>query len=110
MTELEVGMVIYAETRFGDKLTKGEITRTTKTQAIARLSTGCEYRFNKMQERKHFYEKGNLSGLRDIYRIATPELDERYYKQQLVDRYKKIEPEKLSVTELKEIIVIAAGK
>ena len=110
MIELEVGMVIYAETRFGDKLTKGEIIRTTKTQAIAKFSNGCEYRFYKKQNNNHFYEKGNYNYLRDCYRVSSTELDEKYYKQQLVQRYKEIEPEKLSVTELKEIIVIASDK
>ena len=105
--ELKEGMIIYRESRFGNNLYKGEIIRTTKTQAIAKLSNDCEYRFDKVQENNYFYEKGNYNYLRDCYRIATPELDERYYKQQLVQRFNKIEPEKLSITELKRIVSIA---
>ena len=54
-----------------------------------------------------FYEKGNKNYLRDCYRVATPELDERYYKQMLVNKYSKIVKEELTIDQLKRIISIA---
>ena len=105
--ELKEGMIIYRESRFGNNLYKGEIIRTTRTQAIAKLSNDCEYRFDKEQKNYYFYEKGNNDYLRDCYRFATPELDERYYKQMLVNKYSKIVKEELTIDQLKRIISIA---
>ena len=105
--ELKEGMIIYTESRFGNNLYKGEIIRTTRTQAIAKLSNNCEYRFDKEQKNDYFYEKGNKNYLRDCYMVATPELDERYYKQMLVNKYSKIVKEELTIEQLKRIISIA---
>jgi hypothetical protein len=105
--ELKEGMIIYRESRISDNLYKGEIIRTTKTQAIAKLSNNCEYRFDKEQKNDYFFEKGNNNYLQDYYRISTPELDERYYKQMLVNKYSKIVKEELTIDQLKRIISIA---
>jgi hypothetical protein len=110
MIELKEGMTIYRESRFGNSLYKGEVIRTTKTQAIAKLQNGLEYRFNKMQNSSYFYEKGNYNYYRDCYHVSTPELDERYKIQFLVLEYKKIDPEKLTSKQLNDIINISKRK
>lgn len=105
--ELETGMVIYEERPYSNILRKGEIVRTTKTLAIALFSNGLEYRFNRIQEKSFFYEKGNNNYIKKRYYAATYELNEKYYRQQLLTLYKKIEPDKLTITQLRKIIYIS---
>lgn len=110
MIELKEGMTIYAE-GYSGTLQKLEITRTTKTQALAMSRSGCEFRFNKLiTETMHFYEKGAVGYNKTLFYIANEELEQRYYFQNLVNAYKKIEPEKLTKEQLKAIINIAKGK
>lgn len=105
--ELETGMVIYEEQPYSNILRKGEIVRTTKTLAIAMFSNGFEYRFNKIQENSFFYKKGDKSYIKNCYHTATYELDKKYYRQQLIKRYKDIEIDKLTIIQLRKIIDIS---
>jgi len=107
MIELKEGMVIYAES-FSGTLQEFVITRTTKTQAIAKANSGGEFRFNKViSETMPFYEKGAYGYTKPRFYISTPELQQKIYFQRLVKAFRKIDPEKLDIIELREIISIA---
>ena len=107
MIELKEGMVICAE-GFSGTLQEFVITRTTKTQAIAKANSGGEFRFHKIiSEAMPFYEKGAYGYDKPKFYISTPELQQKIYFQRLVRAFRKIDPEKLGIIELREIISIA---
>ena len=107
MIELKEGMVICAE-GFSGTLQEFVITRTTKTQAIAKANSGGEFRFNKViSDKMPFYEKGAYEYNKTKFYISTEELQQKIYFQRLIRAFRKIEPETLGIIQLREIISIA---
>lgn len=107
MIELKEGMEICAEC-FSGTLQEFVITRTTKTQAIAKANSGGEFRFNKViSEAMPFHEKGAFGYDKPKFYISTPELQQKIYFQKLIRAFRKIDPEKLDIIELSDIISIA---
>jgi hypothetical protein len=104
---LEEGMVIYNQRSVHNVLERYVITRVTRTQAI--IDHGkYETRFDRdIKDRTWFYAKGDSSGYsRSSYCIATPELDEKYYRQRLVYTIGKVDMTTLSTEKLKQIYAI----
>lgn len=104
---LEEGMVIYEENLLPTALHKYTVSRVTKTQAI--ISHGhYETRFDRdVGTLGCFYAKGSSTYSRSCYKVATPELDEKYYRQGLLKAINKIDLTELSTKQLERIYAIA---
>lgn len=107
--KLEVGTVIYAQTRY-DGLCRHTVSRVTPTMAFVSIREGVEIKFNREVDESYFTKKGERHSWESpTYHVATTELDEKYNRQCLVRAAEKVfsTAGKLSNDQLERIIAIA---
>lgn len=105
---LEIGTVLYRtgfSYRGTQNITRYVVKRHTKTQAVASLEdqhSTSTYRFLiDVPDQGNIYAIGD--GYRSSFRVATPELDERYETNQLAAKLARVDFASLSVERLREI-------
>lgn len=105
---LEIGTVLYRRSLSYsgvETLTRYVVKRHTPTQAVALLEdqhSTSTYRFPiEVPDQGNIYAIGD--GYRSSFRVATPELDEKFEKQQLSAKLSRVDFASLSVERLREI-------
>lgn len=106
---LEIGTVLYRRNLSYsglETLARYVVKRHTKTQAVASLEDGTGRasiaRFPiEVPDKEKIYAIGE--GYSSPFRVATPELDEKFEKQQLSAKLSRVDYASLSVERLREI-------
>lgn len=111
---LEIGTVLYRRNlSYGgvETLARYVVKRHTPTQAVASLGDERHtsiYRFPiEVPDQRDIYAIGD--GYRSPFRVATPELDERYETNQLAAKLARVDFASLSVERLRAISEVIYG-
>jgi hypothetical protein len=103
---LEKGMVIYCSRMYSENYMKCIIDRVTERRAFC--GDVCFDR--DIKNERCFYARGAVVGYhRSSYYLETPKIKEDYHRQCLTERFRRINPDALNMTQLETIIRIVKG-
>lgn len=99
---LEVGMILYCESRWPSGYSKHIVDRVTAKRAYS-----GDTEFEREQQRDHFHARGSHGWDVAWYYIETPEWKSKYYRDSLERKFGTIDPKELPLERLEEIILVA---
>ena len=102
---LEVGTVLYCESRWPDGWSKCVIDRVTAKRAFS-----GNIEFEKEQKSGSFHSRGSSGWDSPTYRLETQEVKQAWYRYTLERKFEKIKPKELTIEQLEAINGIVMSK